>query len=97
MSKVAAVDIGATSGRVMIADIADATPTLVEIARFDNGPTLVNDQWVWSAYSLFERMTQGLETAVEATASSARMVPSLARSSLTAIRVTSAVSTDFVG
>jgi rhamnulokinase len=66
MARVAAVDIGATSGRVMIADIAHATPTLVEIARFDNGPTLVHNQWVWNAYSLFERMTHGLAMAVEA-------------------------------
>ena len=35
---VAAVDLGATSGRVMIGRVGDGTVQLEEVARFPNGP-----------------------------------------------------------
>jgi rhamnulokinase len=70
MAKVAAVDIGATSGRVMVADLVDGIPVLREGARFDNGPALLDGRWCWDAQALFQAMTDGLAAAVDAGATS---------------------------
>ncbi|NED61378.1 rhamnulokinase, partial [Streptomyces sp. SID10244] len=37
-AQVAAIDLGATSGRVMLADISQGRLELEQVARFDNGP-----------------------------------------------------------
>jgi rhamnulokinase len=66
MSKVAAVDIGATSGRVVLADLADGAITLTEVARFPNQPQLVGDDLVWDVRSLHDHLVDGLADAVAA-------------------------------
>jgi rhamnulokinase len=70
VASVAAVDIGATSGRVMLAGLVGGVPSLAEVARFDNGPFKVDGRWTWNTYDLFTRMLGGLETAVLAGARS---------------------------
>jgi rhamnulokinase len=63
MDTVAAVDIGATSGRVMVARIGDSGPVLSEAARFANHPQQVDGRWVWDIRTLHREVTAGLEHA----------------------------------
>jgi rhamnulokinase len=70
MSVVAAVDIGATSGRVMLAELDAGVPRLREIHRFRNGPREVDGRWVWPFDSLCEEVILGLGKAVALGASS---------------------------
>ncbi len=56
----AAVDIGAESGRVMLARFGDATLTLDEVHRFPNVPVQVNDTLHWDILRLWADIQQGL-------------------------------------
>lgn len=64
MATVAAVDLGATSGRVVLADYRDGAVSLNEITRFPNHPQQVAGRWVWDAESLLAETITGLEVAV---------------------------------
>ncbi len=61
---VIAVDLGATSGRVMIGRVAGGTVSLEQIARFSNGPVSRSDGWHWDVAALFAHVLDGLAQAV---------------------------------
>lgn len=61
---VAAVDLGATSGRVMIGRIADGGATLEPVARFPNGPVETPEGLRWDFSALVEHVLDGLAEAV---------------------------------
>lgn len=60
---VAAVDLGATSGRVMRAVVATDTLELVEVARFPNGPVKRDDGLHWDIEALRGHIMAGLRQA----------------------------------
>lgn len=61
---VAAVDLGATSGRVMVGHVASGDVVLEPVARFANGPVAGPDGWRWDFTGLFEQIVRGLAQAV---------------------------------
>jgi len=61
---VAAVDLGATSGRVMIGRVGDGVLELEQVARFANGPIKRGDGWHWDIAALGEHVRSGLVEAV---------------------------------
>ncbi|UBU09837.1 rhamnulokinase [Nonomuraea gerenzanensis] len=58
----AAVDLGASSGRVMLADLSDGL-SLTEAHRFPNGPVRVNDRLYWDVLGLYREILTGLRAA----------------------------------
>lgn len=60
---VAAVDLGATSGRVMIGRVGDGVLSLESAARFPNGPVAGADGWHWDFTALFAHVLAGLAEA----------------------------------
>ena len=64
MSRVAAVDIGAGSGRVVLCDLVDGLPSLTEVSRFPNGPIHVDGRWTWDVTTLHRSVVDGLAVAV---------------------------------
>ena len=61
---VAAVDLGATSGRVMRAIVGEGRLEMVEAARFPNGPVERADGLHWDIEALREHIMTGLRTAL---------------------------------
>lgn len=61
---VAAVDLGATSGRVMIGRIGEGTLELELVSRFPNGPVQRHDGLHWDFAALSEHVLSGLAEAV---------------------------------
>lgn len=61
---VAAVDLGATSGRVMIGRIGDGRLDLELVSRFPNGPVEREDGLHWDFGALYEHVLSGLAEAV---------------------------------
>ncbi|WP_223627383.1 rhamnulokinase family protein [Microbacterium sp. EST19A] len=61
---VAAVDLGATSGRVMIGRIGDGVLELELVSRFPNGPVEREDGLHWDFGALYEHVVDGLAQAV---------------------------------
>ena len=64
MSAFAAVDLGATSGRVMIGRVHDDRVELEPVSRFPNGPVERADGLHWDFDALFENIVEGLAEAV---------------------------------
>jgi rhamnulokinase len=64
MSVVAAVDLGAASGRVMLASVSPDGVQLQEAHRFDNGPVRLLGTLHWDALRLYEEVLAGLRAAV---------------------------------
>ena len=60
----AAVDLGASSGRVMLGRWADGRLELTEVHRFPNGPIMQDGRLRWDAERLFEETIVGLAEAV---------------------------------
>jgi rhamnulokinase len=60
---VAAVDLGATSGRVMRAVVGDESIEMVEVARFSNGPVERADGLHWDIEALRGHILAGLQQA----------------------------------
>lgn len=60
----AAVDLGATSGRVMIGRVGGDVLELEQVARFPNGPVSRADGLHWDFEALMERILDGLAEAV---------------------------------
>jgi rhamnulokinase len=58
-----AFDLGAESGRAMLARLAGPCLTLEEVHRFPNGPVRVFDSLHWDALRLFDEMKKGLAVA----------------------------------
>lgn len=62
---VAAVDLGATSGRVMLGYVGDGTLRLEAVARFPNGPVTGPDGALhWDFTALYRHIVDGLAEAV---------------------------------
>ncbi|MFT4156677.1 MAG: rhamnulokinase family protein [Microbacterium sp.] len=61
---VAAVDLGATSGRVMIGRVGDDRLDLELVSRFSNGPVHREDGLHWDFGALYEHVVSGLAEAV---------------------------------
>jgi rhamnulokinase len=55
-----AFDIGAESGRAMVATLADGRIDLREIHRFPNGPISLFGRLHWDVYALLEELKKGL-------------------------------------
>ncbi|QCR18368.1 rhamnulokinase [Agrococcus sp. SGAir0287] len=63
---VAAIDLGATSGRVMHAEVGPDVLRLDEVARFENAPVRVGDGLHWSILGLYGAAGAGLGAATRA-------------------------------
>lgn len=61
---VAAVDLGATSGRVVIGRVGDDTLELELVSRFPNGPVEREDGLHWDFDALYGHIVEGLAEAV---------------------------------
>ncbi|MCS5735829.1 rhamnulokinase [Herbiconiux daphne] len=61
---VAAVDLGATSGRVMLGYVGHDELRLVPVARFPNNPVRVFDGLHWNILELYRNVLAGLASAV---------------------------------
>ncbi len=61
--RVVAVDLGATSGRVMVAEVGPDTLTLEEVHRFPNGPVDVGGSLHWDVLGLHREVLAGLRLA----------------------------------
>jgi rhamnulokinase len=58
-----AVDVGASSGRVVIARVGPAELQLTEVHRFPNEPVQLPDGLYWDVLSLFREILEGLRLA----------------------------------
>jgi len=63
MVTVAAVDLGASSGRVMLGGVGDGVVTLTELARFPNEPVRIGDTLHWDILGLYRSIVDGLRGA----------------------------------
>ncbi|MBD8608854.1 rhamnulokinase [Aeromicrobium sp. CFBP 8757] len=61
---VAAIDLGASSGRVMVGDVGPGRLDLRAVARFANEPVLLQDGLHWDPLELYRHALDGLWTAV---------------------------------
>lgn len=64
-----AVDLGASSGRVIAAGLDDGKLRLAEIWRFENTPVRMNDGLYWNYLGLWHEIVHGLRLAVDQAAS----------------------------
>lgn len=64
MTRLAAVDLGATSGRVVLGELAGGRIRLEEVARFPNRPVRTPDGLHWSILELYRDVVEGLAAAV---------------------------------
>ena len=62
---VAAVDLGATSGRVMIGRVGAGMLELETVARFPNGPVERHDGLHWDFAALYRHVVDGLSEALK--------------------------------
>jgi len=60
-----AVDLGAESGRVMLATIEAGGLSLEEVSRFGNGPTEINSSLRWDFQKLFSNIKEAIAKAVK--------------------------------
>jgi rhamnulokinase len=60
---VAAVDLGASSGRVMVGRVGTGSLGLVEVHRFVNGPVRVGPTLYWDVLGLYREVLHGLSVA----------------------------------
>jgi rhamnulokinase len=60
-----AIDLGASSGRVMAGHHDGGRLEIEEVARFGNSGVELSDGWHWDAEGLFEEIKKGLATAAE--------------------------------
>ena len=63
MSRYAAIDLGATSGRVLTGTLDDGRVALEEVHRFDNRPVRLPDGLRWNLLHLFTESLEGLRRA----------------------------------
>jgi len=62
----AAVDLGATSGRVVLGRVGPGELELHHVARFPNGPVALRDGLHWNVVELYRGVLDGLAAAVRA-------------------------------
>jgi rhamnulokinase len=63
LTRFAAVDLGASSGRVMTAHVGDGTLDLTEVRRFPNRPVNVAGTLHWDILGLYGNVLDGLRAA----------------------------------
>ena len=63
MTTVAAVDLGASSGRVMLGRVEDGKVTLHESNRFRNGPIRVGETLHWDILRIWRSVLDKLRAA----------------------------------
>ena len=63
MSAFAAVDLGASSGRVIVGSVDDGRVALHEVNRFPNGPVRVGGALHWDVIGLYRGILDGLRAA----------------------------------
>ncbi len=63
MTRVAAVDLGASSGRVIAVDVGPGRLEATEVARFPNGPVRLGGTLYWDVLGLYRGVLDGLRTA----------------------------------
>jgi rhamnulokinase len=63
VATVVAVDLGASSGRVMLGSITDDTIRLTEAHRFGNVPVLVHGTLRWDVLRIYRGVVEGLQIA----------------------------------
>src|ERR1035437_2288481 len=63
---VAAVDLGASSGRVMVGRVGSRSLELLEVRRFVNGPVRIGPTLHWDVLGLYREVVAGLPTAARA-------------------------------
>ena len=61
--RLAAVDLGASSGRVMVGDVGHGRLQLTEVNRFANRPVQVGDRLHWDVLALYAGVLDGLRAA----------------------------------
>jgi rhamnulokinase len=61
----AAVDLGASSGRVIRGRVGPDTLELTEVNRFRNGPVRLPDGYYWDVLGLYQDILAGLRTAAQ--------------------------------
>lgn len=59
----AAIDLGASSGRVVVGTVGDGVLALEEVHRFWNGPVRLPDGYRWDVLHLWREVLQGLRKA----------------------------------
>jgi rhamnulokinase len=62
--RVAAIDLGASSGRVMVGEVSPDQLTLRRVVRFPNNPVRLPDGLRWNILELFRNAVEGLAVAV---------------------------------
>jgi rhamnulokinase len=67
MTNVVAVDLGASSGRVMLGTVSGSTLALSELHRFRNGPVALPDGLHWDVLGLYLDVLEGLRRIGEGT------------------------------
>ncbi|MDN3700241.1 FGGY family carbohydrate kinase [Vibrio artabrorum] len=60
MSNVIAVDLGASSGRVMVGTLKNSKVSLKEYHRFPNVQVICNGQSCWDLYAILEEIERGI-------------------------------------
>jgi rhamnulokinase len=60
-----AVDLGASSGRVLAGYLQDSAVVLEELHRFENGPRQLGRRLVWNLVGLWDQIQIGLQTAAQ--------------------------------
>ncbi|MHA7279769.1 rhamnulokinase [Arthrobacter sp. MDT2-2] len=73
----AAVDIGASSGRVILGKLTDDGPELVTVHRFPNGAQFLGGALRWDVEALFAEVVAGLATAAATAARAGDTVTSV--------------------
>ncbi|WP_105031893.1 rhamnulokinase [Arthrobacter ruber] len=73
----AAVDIGASSGRVILGRLTDAGPELTTVHRFPNGVQFLGGALRWDVEALFAGVLAGLRLAGEAAARTGETIASI--------------------
>jgi len=66
MGKVLAFDLGASSGRAMLAEYAGGKIRVEELHRFSNDPVMLNGTLYWDTLRLFYDIKKGITEAVNA-------------------------------
>jgi rhamnulokinase len=66
MTALAAVDLGASSGRVIVGEVGPDHLEMTEVHRFRNGPVRLPDGLYWDVLGLYTDVLTGLRTAARA-------------------------------
>ena len=60
-----AIDLGSSSGRVMLGGVTDARIHLTELSRFPNAPVMREDRWHWDIGRLWSAVLEALRAATQ--------------------------------